>query len=402
MRILFLCGAYSQSIEPNLNNNCKDVGLSVQANNFQSAVIDGLKKNNVLFSVLSYPFLPIYPFRYKKMFSPECDFIYNGAKIGFSKSYCLLPIINSFSIIKSVSKEVEEWANRYKGEDLVILTYTQSWFFIQPLKKIKKKYPNIRICAIVTDLLSISRRYREGMLKRAQAYIDGFLDERCITTIDKFVLLTKPMEEEIPYAIGRNIIVEGICDLPDYKKTDKRRERVILYTGVLRSYVGIRDLVDAFIATTDKSFRLMICGDGPDASYIKEKALLDNRIEFLGRLPREEVLKLQRQATALINPRKGSHYVTRYSFPSKTMEYMTSGTPMIGYRLEGMPDEYYEHIYVIPDENKESLTDIINTVLTKDPIELENKALSAYEFIKSNKTSERQVKRILNFLEHIN
>ena len=401
MRILFLCGAYSHNIEKTLAEQCKGVGLGVQANTFQSAVIDGLLKNNADFCVLSYPFLPIYPLRYRRMFAPESDYIYKGTKIGISKRYSLLPVIKYFSIMKSIRQELEKWANQYKGEDLVILTYTQEWYFSLPIKAVKKKYPNIRSCAIVTDLLSISRRYREGVIKKAQAYIDCYLERKSISNYDKFVLLAKPMEEEIPFTIGRNIIVEGICDLPEYKgDVEKKRERVLLYTGGLRSFVGIRALVDAFMDTNNENFRLQICGAGPDASYIKEKALMDKRIEYLGLLPRDQVIQLQNQATALINPRKGSHYVTRYSFPSKTMEYMTSGTPMIGYKLEGMPEDYYKYIYVIPDETLSTLTNTINIVLSKDQMELNRMAEKAYEFIKSYKTSEKQVGRILDFLEN--
>ena len=32
------------------------------------------------------------------------------------------------------------------------------------------------------------------------------------------------------------------------------------------------------------------------------------------------------------------------NFPSKNMEYMTSGTPMIGFKLPGMPSSFFDYI----------------------------------------------------------
>ena len=63
------------------------------------------------------------------------------------------------------------------------------------------------------------------------------------------------------------------------------------------------------------------------------------RIEFLGMLPRTDVLELQSKATILVNPRQPVGDFTKYSFPSKTIEYMASGTPLLMYKLPGIPEE---------------------------------------------------------------
>ena len=55
----------------------------------------------------------------------------------------------------------------------------------------------------------------------------------------------------------------------------------------------------------------------------------DNRIVFKGMVPNKIVVEDQLKATLLVNPRPSIGEFTRYSFPSKNMEYMVSGTPMV-------------------------------------------------------------------------
>ena len=208
------------------------------------------------------------------------------------------------------------------------------------------------------------------------------------------------MEEMLPESAKNNIIVEGIAKSvtrPAFNKTETPL-KTILYTGALRSYVGVCNFVDAFMLTENPNYRLVICGGGADSDYIRKCASSDLRIIMKGNVSHEDAVRLQREATLLVNPRPGTHYVTRYSFPSKTMEYMTSGTPMMGYKLEGIPKEYYEHMFVMESENKEYIAHKIDEILSKPQVDLNNKAQKAYEFIINNKTAEIQVKRIIDFL----
>lgn len=80
------------------------------------------------------------------------------------------------------------------------------------------------------------------------------------------------------------------------------------------------------------------------------------------------------------------------------MEYMTSGTPMIGYHLEGIPNEYYNYMYTPVDLSVEALTDCIEKTLKLSQYELDAMALSAINYITQYKNSKVQVQRIVDFL----
>ena len=60
-----------------------------------------------------------------------------------------------------------------------------------------------------------------------------------------------------------------------------------------------------------------------DEAVIKERAVKDGRIKFLGFLPsRKDLLLKQKQATMMINTRKPDEAASAYCFPSKLFEYI--------------------------------------------------------------------------------
>lgn len=97
------------------------------------------------------------------------------------------------------------------------------------------------------------------------------------------------------------------------------------------------NLIDAFQQIKDPNYELRICGVGDSEDAIKAAAQKDERIHFWGKLPREQVLEWQSKATVLVNPRQNNEEFTKYSFPSKTMEYLSSGVPLVAYKLDGIP-----------------------------------------------------------------
>lgn len=67
---------------------------------------------------------------------------------------------------------------------------------------------------------------------------------------------------------------------------------VILYVGRMIPYKGVECLIDALSTCTDISWRCLLLGDGPLEKELKHRVLsrgLQKRVEFLGRVPRQEV-----------------------------------------------------------------------------------------------------------------
>lgn len=403
MKVLFITGLYTRESE-SLLSLLSNGGIQNAPNAFQWSIIDGLSQIGIDYTVVSCPFLPSYPLSFKSLITPDAPILYDGKKVGDMMSYCNLLVYKTKSIQKNIRRFVEKWVseNKSSGEDLVILTYTPYPSFINALKNVRK-LDNVIVGTIVTDLVDDMMNFKSNrsLLKRIQSFMELKSTKSLYKFIDKFILLTKAMEEKIPEAVGNNIVIEGISQLNQgvILKEDKPI-RNILYTGTLEKFACVDILVKAFMKINLTNVKLTICGDGPLKQMICDAAKVDNRIDFRGLVSREEALCLQKDASILINPRQPDGGITKYSFPSKTMEYLVSGTPMIGYKLEGIPEEYFSYYYTVNNNDEEELVSRLLEVLTKPQEELNNMASSAYNFINSNKSAKIQVSKIIDFLRY--
>ena len=91
----------------------------------------------------------------------------------------------------------------------------------------------------------------------------------------------------------------------------------------------------------------------------------------------------------------------KYSFPSKTIEYMASGTPVLMTRLPGVPSEYFDYVYTIEDETSEGICKTLTTILSKEKQELKEFGVRAKEFVKEKKSQEKQSERVYKFIQEI-
>lgn len=406
MKVVFLGGCYSDGYDELFIKDIKGTELAIPSSVYMRAMIEGIYANNVDIRVISCPNLPGYPINNRRFSTQRIPFLLNGKELGVMESYNLFFVTKEHSAFKAYYRSLSTWYKDYclEGEEIIILSYSPAISQLGAAIKFKHKHQNVKLCCIITDLFCRSIKDMKGhsFPKKIQHGIEIIKHQKYFSQIDSFVLLTKGMEEKVPEAIGKNVIIEGIASpKPLYIKQpqDVTDEKILLYTGSLAEHTSIKELVDAFMLTTNPNFRLYICGAGYYEKYITEAAQKSSRIVFKGLLPHTEVIDLQHKAIALINPRFPSIKDTPYSFPSKTMEYLISGTPMIGYKLVGIPTDYYECMYTVNQETPEDMASVINHVLSLPQSELDAKARSAYNFIMKNKTAKKQASKLIEFLK---
>ena len=157
-------------------------------------------------------------------------------------------------------------------------------------------------------------------------------------------------------------------------------------------------LLQAMKELHDPDIELWLCGSGEMEEEIRAYAAQDSRIRFFGFLPHEEAVQLQKQATVLVNPRTNQGEYTKYSFPSKTMEYMASGRPVMMFRLDGIPGEYDPFLTYIPEESAASIRDTAESLRKLSPSELDEMGARGREFVLKNKNRNVQMHRVLDFI----
>jgi glycosyltransferase involved in cell wall biosynthesis len=224
-----------------------------------------------------------------------------------------------------------------------------------------------------------------------------------ITRYSGYLLLTRPMNSIVNPENKPYMVMEGLVDTEMGSRenllTAKDPKRIIIYAGGLFEKYGIKDLIEAFMQLPDEGVRLHLYGVGLMVDKIKDYCIRDARIVYKGMVPNETVVVDQLKATLLVNPRPTDAEYTKYSFPSKNMEYMVSGTPTLTTILPGMPEEYKNYVYLINEETTEGIYRVLSEILSKSSTELHEFGLKAKTFVLENKNKRVQAERILTFLD---
>ena len=88
----------------------------------------------------------------------------------------------------------------------------------------------------------------------------------------------------------------------------------------------------------------------------------------------------------------------KYSFPSKNMEYMASGTAVLTTNLPGMPKEYLPYVYIFDDETTEGYAKVLRYVLSLPQDELNRKGMEAKTFVMTEKNNIVQAEKLVNMV----
>lgn len=218
-----------------------------------------------------------------------------------------------------------------------------------------------------------------------------------------YVLLTEEMKKKVDVSKKRCVVLEGHVD---YRMNDESHTKAkkwsginCVYAGGLHKKYGISTLISAFVKSDIPNSVLHIYGDGDYANEIRK--MNNKHIVYHGIVSNQDVVAAEQAATLLINPRPTNEEFTKFSFPSKNMEYMASGTPVLTTNLSGMPQEYYPYVYRFFDETVEGMSETLREVLGLPQSTLLAKGDQAKKFVLEKKNNVVQAEKIINMVENV-
>jgi len=174
---------------------------------------------------------------------------------------------------------------------------------------------------------------------------------------------------------------------------------VVLYAGSLNDMAGVPFLLKAFERIDHPRFRLWITGAGELEGVVREAAALDTRIRYFGMLPRADLLARYAAADVLVNPNSTTLLTARYVFPSKLLEYLASGRPVITTATPEIAAGYGALCTVLDREEPQALADaILRVAATPVAVRLAHAAAARGAVIERFAWS-RQGRRLVQFLE---
>lgn len=399
LHIYYLSTALSDEIYDEIVNESKRFKPTFSGVGFDRNVALGLSEQVKITGVSLYP-IPSYP-KFGKLRKESHSY-------SIGNFFCSIPSVINLPIIKEYDYGCSAYRSIKKmmrdDEDNVILISGLYRSLIRPAKWLKHNC-KVPVFAIVPDLPELMVTYRKDYsklrsmlndidMKRAMKYRDA---------IDGFVVLSAFMNPVVNRHNRPWTILDGLCNLTDIDqiKAEKSSERFILYAGKISRSFGVDKLVMGFLNAGLKDVKLVLCGDGDYASTLQEKAAHFPQIDFKGTVTHNTVLALEKSAILLVDPRPIENEIAKMSFPSKIIEYMASGTPVLVSNIPSLAPEYRQYQYRIEEVSAKGIENALRDVFRHTSSELTALGASARQFVLDNKTIQKQCKKVLDLIRSV-
>lgn len=380
----FLGGLHPEFCKEEIFKNSKTMP-SFAADSHQKAIIQGLENNGAKLTIINSMHIGSYPYSYRKLLIRGYKWSHNNISedlnIGFLNFFGLKNVIRSILLTCALFRSIRVKSS-FNGKecDKVILSYgLHAPFLIASYinRRIFKK--SVRWCLIVPEIPKFYiEKKGKGFLYKNLKTIDWKITEKLLRKGDCFELITKNMAKFLKIEDKPFIVIEAIaktserigemsqsCKSGDigeninFNNNFNDNDKVIIYSGSTHLKFGIKSLLETFVLIKQNNYKLFIFGGGTGEDLIRKYSKIDNRIVYMGFLEREKVLNFYKNATIFVNPRTAEGEYTKYSFPSKTLEYMLSGKPVLMHRLRGIPDEYDGFLKYFKGSDVESMAEDI-------------------------------------------
>lgn len=379
-------------------NNLQEAASALEWNLYHG-LCSNLNQPIRIFNILPLGSFPRY---YKRLFVRKSSFSTPCCADNKNIGFCNLKLIRKYSQTAKTYRVMRKWCRENPGEKLLFV-YTICREFMSVVSRLKREFSRLTVCAVVADLPNMASlsTARNGMLRRIVS-TGANKSYASLDSIDCFVLLTEQMASYMkitqPYCV-----VEGIAPETEEAPVLAAEDpgiKTIFYSGTLHKQFGILNLLEAFSEIKEENYRLVICGIGDAQSEIQAAAEKDKRIRYMGQVPRKDALRLQKAATVLVNPRQNVGEYVKYSFPSKNLEYLQSGRPLVAYKLDGIPDEYDDYIFYVSDNTVGALRNrLLEICENANDDAIIRKCSAAKDFVSRCKNAKKQTAVIADMLQ---
>lgn len=192
---------------------------------------------------------------------------------------------------------------------------------------------------------------------------------------------------------GRAFHLDGGVQALRNPAPPQETRRAFLFAGVLNQYAGVDLALAAFRQLEVQDVELWICGKG-DTERLRRETASDGRITVFGGVPERQLEDLSRQAWAFLNPRPPDVAGNEHNFPSKVLEYLSYGKPVISTWTAGLAPVYREVLTVVESATPSALARGMAEILEWPPAQRDAVCQRIATFVEEQRLWSVQARRL--------
>jgi glycosyltransferase involved in cell wall biosynthesis len=370
-------------------------------NMVQAGIVEGFDKQCIELKVLTSQPIPTFP-KYKSLFCKRKIVSYSS-----EIKITTLPALN-IVVIREIMRglyamfSLVYWAfeNRHKKRCIMVYNvYSPPLPLVYLIGKITKS----KTVAVIYDLgmppkvlhLDIFRKFIYRWVEIFAKLIIPRLDGRIVIT----EAIARDYAPKNHFLLLDGGIGTSIIDrlFPLVLKPD-RMETIFLCAGSLWAGNGINLIIDAMKLNKNQNIKIWFAGKGPDVSLIEDATINDGRIVYLGLLDLDQLFQAYQLSDALLNIRVIPEGEGDYLFPSKLIEYISTGRIVISTNAVHIKRDYGQLCFILNEVKPQALSQIINTVSELSSKYIYEKGITNRQFILNNYTWDKRSIQIINYM----
>lgn len=374
-------------------------GFSAAGNLAQNGFVEALKTGGILDRVWSFQPLAVWP-RRKRIFSAGgCETLACGAKARLLP-LINLPIVREFVRYMAVAFCLIVWSVGNIKHKRVVVIYN-IFYPAAIFMRLVTWLTGVKLVPIIYELGSIGGYKIDWFHK----YISKGIVEKsgfwCIPRFDGRILISDAIARD--FAPGRHYVrIDGgitnmVTDRLFALTPSDSDEFRMMFAGGVNHWNHIEAMLAFMKSNPDRRIRLWVAGAGNQVPLVLDAARSDARIVYLGSLNHNELFRRYAEADCLLNLRDMSDPALAYHFPSKLLEILAIGKPVIT-SSTNHAKEAYGHICKVIDRI-EDLGSAVGELMDMPPEERCEYGRRAREWMLVNKTWNAQGATIAKYIK---
>lgn len=377
------------------------------ARKLESRLVEGLRKNNVEVKTIGLYPARIFPRNRTVFFRSFKGEDINGHQ-GYAVGYVNLPLLSHVSRTLSLLKAGWQLLHNISHRPSAILVYSLHTPLVLSAAILSKIF-RVPFYIYVPDLpqymnIGVKRSWLFNMLKQIDTAFVLRLSDLATGIIG---ITTDLVQSRASWHGKRTAVLEGIAEVSDESEAAQTQDDVevlrryglqkgfLFYAGGLAEPYGVRILIEA-VKQLAGQFHLVLCGAGSMEHEVLQACSENSQIHYLGSIPPQDVKSLSRNASFLVNARLPGDNYLKYSFPSKLLEYMAIGVPVISSKLPGIPAEYYSHLLVLENVTAKGLIECLQHHMGVNYYYARQIGQGAEAFCRQKKLAKHQGENLVN------